>query len=134
VIDSFVLNVYSSNESKRFDTVQLPLRGKLISQFHMKNLLREPNGKLGREDIFILIVGLKSVHGTNNDSIFKTINFASSKNQIFKTMMLQCQNVHKYICHGQSSCQQEDSSHQPVGPNFKVEGKKKMTLFTGNLD
>jgi hypothetical protein len=102
----------------------------------MKNLLGEPNGKLGREDIFILTVGLKSVHGANNNSIVRTINFASSKNQIFKTMMLQCQNVHKYICHGQSSCQQEeDSSHQPVGPNFKVEiDKKKMTLFTSNLD
>ena len=50
-------------------------------------------------------------------------------------MMLQCQNIHKYICYGQSSFQQEDSSHQPIGLNFKVEiGKKKSTLFTSNLD
>ena len=102
----------------------------------MKNLLGEPNGKLGREDIFILTVAIESVHGADNDISVRTVNFASSKNQIFKIMMLQCQYTHKYICHGQSSFQQEeDSSHQPLGPNFKVEiGKKKMTLFTSNLD
>jgi hypothetical protein len=102
----------------------------------MKNLLGEPNGKLGREDIFILRAGIESVHAANNDSSVRTVNFASSKNQIFKVMMLQCQNIHKYVCHGQSSFQQEEgSSHQPIGPNFKVEiGKKMTTLFTSNLD
>jgi hypothetical protein len=71
----------------------------------MKNLLGEPNGKLGREDIFVLTFGIESVHGANNDSSFRTVNFASSKNQIFKIVMLQCQNIDKYICHGQSSFQ-----------------------------
>lgn len=91
--------------------------------------------KLGREDIFILTVVIESVRGANNDSSIRTVNFASSKNQIFKIMMLQCQNTHKYTCHGQSSFQQEeDFSHQPVGPNFKVEiGKKKTTLFTSKF-
>jgi len=102
----------------------------------MKHLLGEPNGKLGREDIFIQTVGIESVCGANNDSSVRIVNFASSKNQIFKIMILQCQNIHKYICHGQSSFQQEeDSSHQPIGLNFKVEiGKKMTTLFTSNLN
>jgi len=101
----------------------------------MKNLLGEPNGKLRSDNIFILTVGIESVHGANNDSSVRTVNFASSKNQIFKIMMLQCQNIHKYICHGQSSLQQEEDCHQPIGPNFKVEiGKKKTTFFTSNLD
>jgi hypothetical protein len=54
----------------------------------MKNLLGEPSGKLGRDDIFILTVGIESVHGANNDSSVRTENFASSKNQFFKIMML----------------------------------------------
>ena len=46
----------------------------------LKNLLGDPNGKLGREDLFILTVGNEAVHGGNNDSSVRTVNFASSRN------------------------------------------------------
>jgi hypothetical protein len=74
------------------------MKGQANSSVLLENLLGEPNGKLGREDIFILTVVIENVHGANNDGSVRTVNFASSNYQIFKIMMLQCQNIHKYIC------------------------------------
>jgi hypothetical protein len=43
-------------------------------------LLGDSNAKVGREDIFKLIVGNESLHEVNNDYGLRVVTFATSKN------------------------------------------------------
>jgi hypothetical protein len=44
-------------------------------------ILLDFNAKLGREDIFKLILGIESLHKINNDNIYiRVVNFATPKN------------------------------------------------------
>jgi hypothetical protein len=53
-------------------------------KYHMKILLGDFNGKVGREDIFKPIIGKESLHEASNDKRVKVVNFATSKNLIVK--------------------------------------------------
>jgi len=58
----------------------------------MKILLAE----VGRENIFKPTIGNGSVHQDSNDNGVRIINFATSKNLVFKLKMFQHPNIHKY--------------------------------------
>jgi len=65
-------------------------------KYHMKILLGDFNAKVGREDIFKLIIGQESLHQDSNDNGVRIINFATSKNLVVKSTMFPHPNIHKY--------------------------------------
>ena len=62
----------------------------------MKILLRDFNAEVGRENIFKLTIGNESLHHDGNDNGVRIVNFATSKNLVFKSMTFLRQNIHKY--------------------------------------
>ena len=62
----------------------------------MKNLLRDFNAKLGREDIFKPIIGQECHHQDSNDNGVILVNFATSQNLVFKSTMFPHRNIHIY--------------------------------------
>ena len=62
----------------------------------MKILLGEFNAKVGRENIFKLATGNKSLHQDSNDNGVRIINFATSKYMVVESKMFPHQNIHKY--------------------------------------
>jgi hypothetical protein len=63
----------------------------------MNIVLGENNAKVGREDIIKPIIGIESFHAINNGNGRRGVNFATSKNLIFKCMMFPHPNIHKFI-------------------------------------
>jgi hypothetical protein len=51
-----------------------------FAKYHKNILLGNYNAKIGREDIFKLTIGNKSLHEINNDKGVWLVNFATSKN------------------------------------------------------
>jgi hypothetical protein len=64
-------------------------------KYSMKILLGYFSAKVGREDIFKLTVGHKSLHEIVNDNGVRLVNFATSKNLFVKSTMFPNHNVHK---------------------------------------
>jgi len=62
----------------------------------MKILLGDFSEKLGREDIFKLIIGNEILQKDSNDNGVKRVNFTTSKNLAVKSSMFPHQNIHKY--------------------------------------
>jgi len=62
----------------------------------MKILLEDFNEKVERENIFRLTIGKESLHQDSNDNGVRTVNFATSKNLVVKSMMFPHRNIHKY--------------------------------------
>jgi hypothetical protein len=64
--------------------------------YHIKILLGDFNGKVGREDIFKPVIGNESLHGASNDNGVIVINFATSKNLIVKGTTFPHCDIHKH--------------------------------------
>jgi hypothetical protein len=62
----------------------------------MKILLGDFNAKVGRENIFKLIIGDVSSHKISNDNGVRVVNFAKSKNLVVKSTMFPHHSIHKY--------------------------------------
>ena len=65
----------------------------------MKLLLGDFNIKVERENIFKPTIGNESLHqdgNNNNNSVVRKINFATSKNYVVKSTMIQHRNFHKF--------------------------------------
>jgi hypothetical protein len=62
----------------------------------MKILLGDFNVKVGREDIFKQTIGNDSLHEINNVNGINVVNFAATKNLIFRSTMIQHRNIHKF--------------------------------------
>jgi hypothetical protein len=56
-------------------------------KYNMKILLGDFNAKFGREDIFKLTIGNKSLHEDSNNSGIRVVNFATSKDLVVKSTM-----------------------------------------------
>ena len=63
-------------------------------KYHTKILLGDFNAKVGREDIFKLTNGNKSLHQDSNDNGVRIINFALPKYLVVKNMMFLHRNIH----------------------------------------
>jgi hypothetical protein len=80
--DITVLNMHAPTEDKD-DVIKDSFYAELepvLDQFpwyHMKILLTDFNTKVGREDIFKLIIGNESLHTVSNDNWVTTVNFAT---------------------------------------------------------
>jgi hypothetical protein len=57
-------------------------------KYLMKILLGDCNAKVGGEDIFKPTIGNDSLHKISNENGIRVVNFARSKNLIFKSTML----------------------------------------------
>jgi hypothetical protein len=53
---------------------------KKFPKYHMKILLRDFRGKVGREGIFKPMIGNDSLHEINNDNGVRVVDTATSKN------------------------------------------------------
>jgi hypothetical protein len=61
----------------------------------VKILLGNFNAKVGREDIFKLIIGNGSLHEISNDNGVRVVNFATLKNLIVKSTTFPHCNIRK---------------------------------------
>jgi hypothetical protein len=62
----------------------------------MKMLLGDFNAKVGRENIFKPTIGQESLHQDSNDNEVRIVNFATTKDLVFKSMFFPHWNIHKY--------------------------------------
>jgi len=62
----------------------------------MKILVGDFHAQLGRDDIFKLTIRVESIHQGSNDNVVRTVNFATSRILVVKSMILPHQNIHKY--------------------------------------
>jgi hypothetical protein len=62
----------------------------------MKILLEEFNEKVGRKNTFKPTIGYDSLHQDIKDNDVRIVNFATSKNLVFKRTMFLHRNLHKY--------------------------------------
>jgi hypothetical protein len=65
-------------------------------RYSMKILLGGLSVKLSPENIFKPTMGNESLHEISNDSGVRVVNFAASKNLVFKSTMLPHRIIHKY--------------------------------------
>jgi len=87
-----VLNVHEPSEEKSDDSKdsfyeELEQVFDHFPIYHMKTLLGDFNAKLEREDIFKATKGSGSLHQDSNGNGVRIVNFATSKNQIVRSMM-----------------------------------------------
>jgi hypothetical protein len=79
-----VLNAHAPTEDKD-DDIKDSFYEELEDVFdqlprcHMKILMGDFHGKVGREDIFKPIIGSESLHEASNDNGVRVVNFATSK-------------------------------------------------------
>jgi hypothetical protein len=59
-------------------------------------MLADFNAKVGREDIFKLTFGNKSLHKIGNDNGVRIVNFATFKNLAVKSTTFPHLSIHKY--------------------------------------
>jgi hypothetical protein len=96
-----VLNVHVTTEDKP-DGVKYSFCEELehifdkFPKYHTKNLLRDFNAKVGREDIFKPTIWNESLHEISNDNGVRVARFATSKNLTDKRTMFPHRNIHKY--------------------------------------
>jgi hypothetical protein len=95
-----VLNIHPPTEDKTDDVKdsfyeELEHVFDKFPKYHMKILL-DFNAKVGREDIFKLIIGNESLHKSSNDNGVRLANFATFKNFRVKITMFPHRNIHKY--------------------------------------
>jgi hypothetical protein len=64
-------------------------------KYHTKILLREFNAKVGKENIFKPTIVNESLHQDSNNNGARIVNFATSKNPVFKNTIFQHRNIHK---------------------------------------
>jgi hypothetical protein len=64
-------------------------------KYHIK-MIGDFNAEVGREDIFEQTVGNESLDEISNDNGVGVVNFAISKNLIFKSTMFPHCNIHKF--------------------------------------
>ena len=62
----------------------------------MKILLGDFNANVGRENIFKRTIGNESLRQHSNDNGVRIVTFATSKNEVVKSMMFPHRNIHKY--------------------------------------
>jgi hypothetical protein len=65
-------------------------------RYNMKMLLGDFNAKVGRENIFKMTIRNESLHEISNDNGVRVVNFATSKNLVFKSTMFPHRKIHKY--------------------------------------
>ena len=65
-------------------------------QVDMKIKFGDFNAKVGRENISKPTTGNESLHQDRNNNGFRKVNFAASKNLIFKSTMFPHRNIHKF--------------------------------------
>jgi endonuclease/exonuclease/phosphatase family metal-dependent hydrolase len=65
-------------------------------RYYMKILVGDFNAKLGREDIFKLLIGNESLHEASNDNGVRVVNFVTSKNLIVKSTIFRHRDIHKH--------------------------------------
>jgi hypothetical protein len=96
-----VLNVHAPTQEKSDDSKdsfyeELQQVFDHFSKYHTKILLGDFNAKLGKEDTFKPTIGNESLHEDSNDNGVRVVNFATSKNLVFKSTMFPHRNIHKY--------------------------------------
>jgi len=67
-----------------------------FAKYHLIIMLGDFNAKVRRENIFKPTIGNESLHQGSKDDGFSTVNFATSRNLVFKSTMFPHRNIHKY--------------------------------------
>jgi hypothetical protein len=67
-----------------------------FARYDIKILLGDFNAKVGRENIFKTTIGNESLHEICDDNEVRVVNFATSKNLVFKSTMFPHHYIHKY--------------------------------------
>jgi hypothetical protein len=83
-------------------------------RYHIKILLGNFNVKVGREDIFKLIIGNESLHEASNDNRVRVVNFATSKNLFVKSTFPHC-DIHKHTWTSHDGVTHNQIDHVLIG-------------------
>jgi hypothetical protein len=67
-----------------------------VSRYDMKIILGDFSAKVGRENIFKLMIGNESLREISNDSGVRIVNFPTSKNLVVKSTMFPHRKIHKH--------------------------------------
>jgi hypothetical protein len=68
----------------------------LFPRYHMKILLESFSEKVGRVNIFKLVIAIESLEQDNNVNGFRIVNSSASKNVPVKITMFPHRNIRKY--------------------------------------
>jgi hypothetical protein len=99
--DTIVVNVHAPTEG-RIDDVKHRFYEELehvfdkFPNYHMKVILGDFCAKVGREDILKPTIENQSLYEINIDNGVTVVNFATSKNHVFKSSMFPHRNIHKF--------------------------------------
>jgi len=95
-----VVNVYAPSEEKSdeskdsfYEELEQVLDN--LPKCHMEMLLGDFNAKVRRENILKSTIGQESLHQDSNDNGVSLVNFATSKNLVFKNTIFPYRNIHK---------------------------------------
>jgi hypothetical protein len=118
--DIIVLNVHAPTEDKCDDTKnniyeELEDVFDQFPKYHMENVLRDFNAKVGREDIFKPTIRNERLHETSNDNAVRVVNFATSRNLVLKSTMFPHCKIHKYTWTSPDSKTHNQIDHDLVG-------------------
>jgi hypothetical protein len=96
-----ILNVHTPCEDKSGDVKDsfCDKLGHVFDQFprcDMKILFSDISAKIGREDIFKLVIRNENSHEVSNDYEVRVVNFVTSKNLVVRSTMFPHHNIHKY--------------------------------------
>jgi len=96
-----VLNVHAPREERSDDTKdsfyeEIEQVFELFPRYHMKILLESFSEKVGRVNIFKLVIAIESLEQDNNVNGFRIVNSSASKNVPVKITMFQHRNIRKY--------------------------------------
>jgi exonuclease III len=97
-----VLNVHAPSEeesdaAKNSFFLELEQVFDHFPKYHMKVLLGGFNAKVGKEDVFKPTIGNENLHQDSNDNGVRIVNFATSKNLVFKSTIFLHRINHKCI-------------------------------------
>jgi len=65
-------------------------------KYNITIILVDFNAKVGKENVSKPTIGNESLHRDSNNSDVRIVNFATTKNLVFKTTMFPHRNIHKY--------------------------------------
>jgi exonuclease III len=96
-----VLNMYAQSKSKDYDIKdsvyeELEQAFDQFPRYHMKIFLGDFNAKVGREDNFKPVISNECLQEASNYNGVRVVNFATSKNLIFKSTTFPHYDIHKH--------------------------------------
>ena len=120
-----VLNVHAPSEEKSDNSKdsfyeELEQVSDHFPKYDMKILLGDFNAKVGRENICKPTIRNESPHQDGNNNGVRTVNFATSKNLVVKSIMFPHRDIHKHTWTSPDGRTHNQINHILIGDNSRA--------------